>query len=219
MKGLLRICLICMVLLTANRAIAVNITTTFCFEELLDGEPLASHYPGVKFETSSTGENWGEDWVAADIRTWNYDASSWPTKEQWWDGNYWVHDYVCAWTGVVAAMGKISFDNQDATFVEMGYCAGTTLNLAAYDSFDTLIGSVVSGPANRRVEEGNESGPGTLRVDWDGINPIAYVIIYDSAGWWEVDNISTDASGIIPEPTTISLFGLGGLSLLRKRRA
>ena len=129
-----------------------------------------------------------------------------------------MNDNVCASTGYFGDDGKISFANQDATFVEMGYCAGTTLHLEAYDSSGTPLDSD-SGPANRRYSESNPNGPGTLRVDWDGTNPIAYVLIHDTGNFWVVDNISTDATGIVPEPTTISLIGLGGLALLRKRRA
>ncbi len=215
MKGLLRICLFSMVLLIANQAIATPITT-MDFEEFFgwDGLPLATYYSGITFEAASAGQ----DWIAADVTT-GYNASSWPSGQSWGFGEYWMYDNVCAWTGVFGDNGKISFDNEDATFVEMGYCVGySTLQLDAYDSSDTLLDSD-SGSPNRRYADDNPNGPGTLRVDWNSINPIAYVLIHNSGDFWVVDNISTDASGVIPEPTTILLFGLGGLALLRKRRA
>jgi hypothetical protein len=214
MKGLQRICLFGLVLLVANQAIATTINMNF--EEFFgqDGLPLATYYSGVKFEAASTGQ----DWIAADVTTGLYTASSWPSGQSWWSGEYWMYDNVCAWTGQAGDDGKISFDNQEATFVEMGYCVGfSTLHLEAYDSSDMLLDSD-SGPSNLRYTDNNPNGPGTLRVDWDGINPIAYVLIHDSGDFWEVDNILTDASGIIPEPATVLLLGLGGLALLRKRR-
>jgi len=215
MKGLLRICLFSMVLLTANRAIAVSITTTMDFEDLIDGQLLASYYcSGIKFEAGAAKQ----DWIALDATTGNYNVISSPTEKEWQFGDYWMYDNVCAWTGTEGYDGKISFDNEDATFVEMGYCSGVELHLEAYDSFDTLLDSVI-GPPNRHHSDDNETGPGTLRVEWDKIHPISYVRIYDTGNFWVVDNISTDATGILPEPTTISLFGLGGLALLRKRRA
>ena len=75
MKGLLRICLFSMVLLIANRAIANTINMNF--EEFFhhNGEPLATFYSGVKFEAATTGQ----DWIAADVTTGLYNASSWPS--------------------------------------------------------------------------------------------------------------------------------------------
>ncbi len=210
MKGLLRICLFSTVLLMANQAIAVPINMNF--EEFFgyDGAPLATFYSGVTFEVASTGNGW----FAADVTTGFYSASSWPSGMSWAGGDYWMYDNVCAWTDEFNDAGKISFDNQDATFVEMGYCAGSELWLGAYDSDDNLIDQD-SGPANRRYWEGNESGPGTLRVDWDGTKPIAYVLIHDTGDFWIVDNISI---GIVPEPASAMILGLGSLFFALRRR-
>ena len=119
--------------------------------------------------------------------------------------------------------GVIAFDNQDATYVELGYCSSSELWLEAYDAGGNLIDQD-SGLANLRYTNSNESGPGTLRVDWDGSNYIAYVNVHDSGNFWVVDNIQTDASGIVinpvPVPGAIALSGLGvGLvNWLRRRR-
>jgi len=220
MKKLITIfCLISLVLFIANQATAA--ITTLTFEEFQDAQSIGTYYSGITFEAASSGK----EWIAADATSNKYNFSSWPSGQEWNSGFYWIYDYVAASTCTDANYGndgKISFNNQDATFVEIGYCAhdkvgqGIALYLKAYDSDDNLLDSV-SGGSNLRHHMGdnNENGPGTLHVDWDGINPIAYVIINDTGNYWVVDNIKTDAT---PEPATIGLLGLGALSLLRRKR-
>jgi len=163
---------------------AADITMTF--EEFLgyDGTPIGTYYPGIHFEAASSGQ----DWVAADATTGNYNVSSWPSGQSWGHGNYWMYDYVFAWTGIPGDNGKIIFD-QGATFVELGYSAYSTFNISAYDSGGNLLDSN-SGPPNLRYLNNNPNGPGTLRVDWNSTDYIAYIIIGDSGNYWCVDNIS-----------------------------
>jgi hypothetical protein len=190
------------------------------FEEFLgnDGMPLSTYYSGILFQAASSGQ----DWIASDVTTGGYNASSWPSGQQWGGGEYWLYDYVAAWTGVLGDNGKVSFNNADATFVELGYGASSPLYLEAYNSTGTLLDSA-SGPANLRYVNLNASGPGTLRVDAPSGQYISYVLIHDSGNFWEVDNIRTDATGItttIPAPGALLLGGLGvGLvKWLRARR-
>lgn len=158
---------------------------TITFEEFLghDRTPIGTYYPGVRFESASSGQ----DWIAYDATTGNYNASSWPSGQKWGSGEYWMYDYVSAGTNIPGNDGKIIFD-QDVTFVELGYCASSTFHLRAYDFSGNLISSV-SGPANLRYTNNNPNGPGTLRADWNGTDYIAYVVVGDTGNYWEVDNI------------------------------
>lgn len=198
--------------------------TTMTFEEFLghDTAPVATFYSGITFQSGYSGS----DWVARDATTGNYNVSSWPTGQQWGGAWYWIYGSVGATTALDYSGndGIIAFDNKDATFVELGYCSGSDLYLLAYDSGGNLIAQT-SGPANRRYIEGNESGPGTLRVDAPSGSFISYVNVHDTGNFWVVDNVCTDASGIVihavPAPGAILLGGLGAglVSWLRKRRA
>jgi len=205
-------------LLTAGWAFAD--ITTITFEEFvgLDGTPVGTFYKGITFESGAGGS----DWVAREGRY--YNVSSWETKEEWGTGDYWINNYVSATTALEAGEGNdgiIRFDNKDAKYVELNYAADARgLYLEAYDK-DGILRATAYGPPNLRYIDGNESGPGTLHVDWNGTDHIAYVIVHDSGNYWTVDNIKTDASGItiIPAPAAVLLgmVGLGLVGWLRRR--
>ena len=219
MKRLLTICAV-VVLVVMNSTPAIGVIT-MDFEGMSDGQALGTYYLGVTFEAASSGQ----DWVAGDSTTNGYNTSSWPSGQQWLAGNYWHYGDVFAWTGVAGDNGKISFDNADASYVQMGYTAyrsggGTAIWLEAYDSGGNLLDSD-SGVSNLRYADGNAGGPGTLSVS-SASNNIAYVLIHDTGNFWEVDNISTDASGvsIIPAPGAILLgsIGVALVGWMRRRR-
>jgi hypothetical protein len=203
---------------------AASADTTMTFEEFLgqDTAPIATYYSGITFQSGSGGS----DWVARDATTGIYNISSWPSGQQWGGAWYWIHGYVGATTALdyTGNDGIIAFDNKDATYVQLAYCSGSDLNLLAYDSGGNLIDQDV-GPANRRYVESNESGPGTLRVDWDGSNRIAYVNVHDTGNFWVVDNVMTDATGIIIRPVPapgaflLGTMGAGVVGWLRRRKA
>ena len=126
-----------------------------------------------------------------------YNASSWPSETiMGGQGEYWIYNNVSAWTGIVGNDGIIRFSN-NVTFVEMGYSAGATLYLEAYNSADNLLDQD-SGPANLRFANSNETGPGTLRVDAPTGELISYVTIHDTGNLWTIDNLTTDAT--VTEP-------------------
>ena len=195
---------------------AADITLTF--EEFVgnDQEPLATFYQGVTFEAGPGGT----DWIGCDTTTGGYSASSWPSGTiMGGDGEYWIYDFASATTTVFGVDGIINFDYEDATYVELGYSSNGNFYMDAYDTNDVLMDSDMR-PSNLRYQDGNSSGPGTLRVDWDGTNHISYVVIHDGANLWTVDNLVTDASiEIIPAPGALLLgvLGLGMVGWVRKR--
>ncbi|MGH2271101.1 right-handed parallel beta-helix repeat-containing protein [Anaerohalosphaeraceae bacterium U12dextr] len=174
-----------LILLSSHHTMANVMTMTF--EEFLgrDGTPIGSFYPRVHFQALTSGN----DWLVSDVTTGNYNASSWPSGQSWGSSNYWIYDYVAAWTGTPGDGGKITFGDTDVVFVELGYCCATQLTLTAYDTSGNVL-DTDTGPANRRIEEANANGPGTLRVDAPSGNFISYVTIHDSGNYWIVDNIS-----------------------------
>jgi hypothetical protein len=198
------------------------------FEEFLgfDEAPIGTFYSGITFQGSSSGS----DWVARDATSGRYNISSWPSGNEYLDGEFWINDMVGATTALddTGYDGIIAFDNEDATYLELNYTAGTVLILSAYDTNDNLLDSV-SGPANRRHLEGNDAGPGTLRVEWDGYARISRAVIVGTTGdSWIVDNILTDATGIsVPDPTIplppalpqalLLLSLLGGFTVWRRK--
>ncbi|MBE3071051.1 MAG: PEP-CTERM sorting domain-containing protein, partial [Planctomycetes bacterium] len=176
-------------------------------------------YTGVTF----IGSTDGLPWLYTDATTGNFNASSWPSGVSWSSGEYWINDYVAAWTSDAGASGKIVFDAQDATFVSLNYSSYGNLYLEAYDASNNLLDST-SGPANLRYINGNGGGPGTLTVTG---TDIAYVMVHDTGNYWLIDNVVTDATGItggvpvVPEPLTCAALGLGLVTLsgyIRRRR-
>ncbi|MBL8763123.1 MAG: hypothetical protein JNM07_02500 [Phycisphaerae bacterium] len=200
---------------------AAQADTLMTFEDLPgDVVQINNFYTGVVFGASSQGSSM----VTRRASTNNYNISSWPSGTVYNGGYYWIYDDV----GVTSALdqsgndGKISFTNADATYVEVGYSCNSSFFLEAYRADGTLIDSDTGG-ANLRFINGNEGGMGTLRVDWNGTDHIAWVIVHDTGNFWVIDNVKTDASGVstnVPLPTAAGLGFAGvGLMAARRRRA
>ncbi len=221
-KGMTAITCLAFVLSMMNSR-PVLADTVMTFEEFLgnDTAPVSTFYSGITFRSGYSGS----DWVARDATTGSYNISSWPSGQAWGSGEYWIYGNVGATTALDYSGndGIIAFDSKDATFVELGYSSGSDLYLLAYDSMGNMIAQD-SGPANRRYIEGNGFGPGTLRVDAPAGTYISYVDVHDTGNYWVVDNIRTDATGIvihpIPGPSAIVLGGLGMslVSWFRRRK-
>lgn len=175
-------------------------------------EWIQSGIPGIEFAS---------DMFYADATSGGWNFSSEDLGLEWNNGWYWIGGYVGAHASS-NGIGRINFDNKDGSFFSMGYTAGSTLYLEAYDEFDNLI-DVTSGPANRRYIEGNNHGLDYLQVN-STMNNIAYVVIHDGGYFWVADNMSGDASGVtppgVPEPATLLLLGSGllGLGIFRRRK-
>ena len=200
-----RFLILVVLLLVGIGTSVVKADITMTFEEFLgsDKAPISTYYSGVSFTATTTGD----EWIAGDATTGLYNVSS-TNGGSWGTGRYWIYDNVFGWTNVTGSGGKISFDNADASFVELGYSSASMFYLEAYDASDNHI-MTVSGPANTLWEGG--TGPGTLKVT-SGSNNIAYVLVHDDGNYWCIDNVTTDATDIVvPVPGAV-LLGLLGLS-------
>lgn len=179
-----------------------------------DVQAVNDFYTGVTFGSSSTGS----PLVTRRASTSNYNVSS-TNGNTYGTGEYWIHGDV----GVTSALdnsgndGEISFDNEDATYVDIQYCSSSTFWLEAYDTNGNLLDVDTGGP-NLRFTNSNGAGPGLLHVTWDGTNHISYVIVHDTGNFWVIDNVRTDASDITPAPGAAALLGLGALVAGRRRR-
>jgi len=213
------------VLLIVDASVTQGITITF--EEGLgqDGTAINNQYTGISF----VGATNGLPWLYSDASTGFYNASSWPSGQiLGGEGDYWIDGQVCAWTGEAGANGKIVLTAADATYFQLNYSSYSTLYLEAFDSAGNLI-TTDSGPANLRFTDNNPNGPGTLRVEAPAGDAIASVLVHDTGNYWVVDNVVTDATGIVqlpsptPEPSTLVSLATGMLGLLayawqRRRR-
>jgi hypothetical protein len=175
--------------LGAGTAGAVLVT----FEEGLgnNGAEINTQYSGITFQSATSGI----PWYYADATTGLYNTSSWPSGQQWNTGEYWINDSVCAWTTESGEDGKIAFDNQDASYVQLNYSSNGTFYLEAYNAGGVQL-DTATGEANLRYAHSNPSGPGTLQVNAPPGESIAYVLVHDEGNYWVIDNVATDAGGI-----------------------
>lgn len=127
----------------------------------------------------------------------------------YYHGPYQIQGNFGMWAGPEAnAQGvQIDFTNNDGTWFTTAYSANSSFYVDAY----LTDGSVVT------TFGGNNWGSDMsyLTVNATVGLFIDYVVIHDSGNYWVVDNMSGDASGvnIVPEPTTMLLFGTGLASL------
>ncbi|MFC1634010.1 hypothetical protein ACFL5Z_04150 [Planctomycetota bacterium] len=188
----------------------VKADITMTFEEFVGydfggaGTPVGTFYTGITFE-SFTGSDWlGRDHSTGSYNTYSVDLG---TGSGYYDmmGNGFA---TTSFDGTSGAGGKVTFDNADATYVELLYSANTeSFTLTAYDAHDNVLDTDVGGN-----NFGQGQGMDLLRVDWDGRHNIAYFTVHDSGNYWLIDNITTDASDIVvPVPGAV-LLGLLGLS-------
>ncbi len=166
------------------------------FEEFLGSDLLIldSQIEGLEFAGSSQNA----PWTIRDATTGAYNLSSWDcmgnrdTGNAWGEQNYWICDEVA----VTTALDKTGNDGEiilpfGASFFELRYSSVSELFLIAYDESGLEIDRD-SQPGNLR-SDGNESGPGLLRVSAKGTGRIASVRVTDSGNFWIVDSFMTDA--------------------------
>ncbi|MDI6809919.1 MAG: hypothetical protein QME66_13280 [Candidatus Eisenbacteria bacterium] len=156
-----------------------------------NGQAIGGDYVGIYFTNSN-----GLDWLYGDSNTGSYNTYSVNLGMGWNTANYNHYDYCWAWLGTTGNWGRIDFEEQDGTYLQVAYCSGTALYLEAYDANDNLL-DMDSGPANRRVDEG-ALDMGMLRVDAPPDLLIAYVKVYDTGNYFLLDHLVGDFSGVTP---------------------
>lgn len=168
-----------------------------------DGQPLGSKFAGVMFATTS-----GQDVLLADVSTGAYSVTS-DNGSCYGLGQYFVAGNVAAYTEQ-SDPAVIRFTLGYASFVRFGYSSASAIYMDAFDSTGTLLDSV-QGSANTKSLGG--IGLAFLEVTHPGI---ACVQIHDTGSFWMIDNLSSDAP--VPEPSSVSILGIGILGLATRRR-
>jgi hypothetical protein len=201
---------VCAVALAFIYASGTRASTLITFEEFVgfDKTNIGTFYSGISFESGGSGS----DWVGRDSSVGGYNVSSYPSGT---GGEYWIHGFGFATTALDASGndGIIRFTNRNASYVSIAYSALSTFTLEAYDSEDNKIDED-AGEGNLRYYHSNTSGPGILRVESNSAN-IAYVRVHDSGNQWLIDNLQTDATGIVftPPVVPLPLAAWGGIVL------
>lgn len=178
-----------------------------------DQQPIID-IPGVSFIVTG-----GFNWIYGDSTSNNWNTRSIDLGQSWNSGAYQHYGNVFAFLGIDnnAGSGRIDFTNNDGTWFQTGYTSSSNFYLEGYDIYGNLIASTFGA--------GNLYAPdmGWLRIDAPAGQYFDYVIVHDTGNYFLVDNMSGDTTGVnpghpIPEPTTLSLLGMGLLGILRLRK-
>lgn len=148
------------------------------FENGADFAPIVSQIPGIEFTSAGN-----YPWAYCDVRSgyWNY-----PTY--WTIGNFWAEVYT---QGQFSNYGRIDFTEGDASYFSVLVATYSGVQVDAYDKNDVLIATSGVAPNNLYTNT-------MTRLTVETTSPqIAYVIIHDTGNYWVVDEICTDAPGII----------------------
>ncbi|AKB43802.1 PKD domain-containing protein [Methanosarcina vacuolata] len=154
------------------------------FEKGIDGIQIENTIPSLKFTTTS-----GLNWRYGDIRTGNYNVDPYGSKAYETRGNFF------AWLGETGDTGRIDFPGGGATYCSVLVSTYSGVVLDAYNSTGVLIAT--SGRCGSNLDTGTLT---RLTVDAPTGQYISYVLIHDTGNYWLMDDLCTDAKGVIPVP-------------------
>jgi hypothetical protein len=187
-------------LLPTHAAHARVISGYLTFENGSDGAIIANSIPGVEFTTDDGG-----GWFYGDVSSRRYNA---PYPEDCSDRprdiatdvcQYRVTDNYFAWVGFTGGIGRVTFTEGPATFVDMEISTGEDLIVVAFDANDVPLVATVVRPNTEQETVGLVQLTAPARAS------IAYVEITGNGFFWLLDNIATDAPGV-PDQRDIARF-------------
>ena len=133
------------------------------FEDLLEGQYLGTHYPGLTFSSA---------WKCADHATGKYNTSSYPPRS----------GTKAVWTGLSETFGTIWFSSP-VRFLEGWFSTGYGVTMEAYDSNGNLVASGSLGQVSGYKARIRLTVP-------PSVGPISYVVVHDSANYWDMDDFA-----------------------------
>ncbi len=153
------------------------------FESFADGTDLTTGtIAGLRF--INTG---GLPWIVGDFGTSNYNGK-FPTGAYTSAGTHW------AWLGITQGQGRIDFPAGHAAYFSLLTSNSTPVSVDAYNGNNELL--TTAGPAASNLSTGRMAELKITRANAD----MAYVVIHDTANYFVVDDLCTDAPGT---PNTI----------------
>lgn len=136
--------------------------TVIDFEDLVEGQFVGTHYPGLIFSS---------EWRCGDTATGKYNDSAYPPHSP----------TKALWTGLTHNAGTIWFDTP-VRFVEGWFSALHGVFIDAYDTNGNLL-------KWGYTQAYGSSAPIQISVPLSS-NPIKYVVVHDSADYWIMDDFA-----------------------------
>jgi hypothetical protein len=170
---------------------------------------LKDYNTGLATTVATIGASWGAfDW-----------GEAWPTAVDWVENAAAIDGFAGAGTSTQTFSGLSSLKNYKVEVVSaesgLGICTLTINGLYANTNYDNNMTGNVSQNWDMKAARINEDW-----MIWSSIAPDTngnLVISLTTGGGWGVLNAVRISE--VPEPATIAILGLGGLSLLRRKRS
>ncbi|MCK4365671.1 MAG: hypothetical protein KAW45_06445 [Thermoplasmatales archaeon] len=146
------------------------------FEDGTEGQIILNTIPGLQFTTT-----YGIDWRYGEDQY--YNVNPYGSQAYECNGNFF------AWLGVTGDTGRIDFTGGTASYFSILVSTFSGLVVEAYDADDNFLGT--SGWA------ADNTWTGTFDRLTIEVPNMAYVIIHDTGNYWLIDDLVTDAPGVI----------------------